>query len=104
MPDLGCTVTSCVHNKEDMCDKSRILVEGKEATTSRETCCASFRDAKDYGYKNVTNYAGEHTDVDCEAADCVFNKDMRCSANHIGIAGGNACECHETECSSFQPR
>lgn len=104
MPELGCTVKSCTHNWEEKCDKDCILVEGKHACTSSETCCGSFEDAKDFGYKNVTHDVKMHTDVDCEATDCVYNEDKRCAAGHIGIAGAHACECSQTECSSFKPR
>lgn len=104
MPNLGCDVTSCTHNWEKMCDKDSILVEGECACSSKETCCGSFKDAKEFGYKNVTSHVEPHTDVDCEATDCVYNENRYCSAEHISISGGNACECHQTECASFTPR
>jgi hypothetical protein len=40
--------------------------------------------------------------VSCDACHCAFNDDCRCTAEHIGIAGGNACTCKDTECASFE--
>jgi hypothetical protein len=40
-------------------------------------------------------------DVACDVCNCSFNENRKCGAEHIGIAGGNACNCQETECASF---
>lgn len=104
MPDLGCSVKSCTYNWDEKCDKDRILVEGSDACSCRETCCGSFKEAKDNSYKNVSKNVDMHVDVDCEAVDCVYNKEKRCAAEHIGIAGNNASTSKETECASFRAR
>ena len=71
------------------------------AKESEDTCCGSFAERGDRCAKNVTGDAPKNIEVACCAANCVFNKEEKCSADHIGIAGGNACNCRETECASF---
>ena len=78
-----------------------IKVEGEDAKESEDTCCGSFAERGDRCAKNVTGAAPKNIEVACCAANCVFNKEEKCSADHIGIAGGNACNCRETECASF---
>jgi hypothetical protein len=39
--------------------------------------------------------------VSCMACDCRFNRQQKCEASHIGIAGGHADSSRETECQSF---
>ena len=81
--------------------QSNIKVEGEDAKESEDTCCGSFAERGDRCAKNVTGDAPKNIEVACCAANCVFNKEEKCSADHIGIAGGNACNCRETECASF---
>jgi hypothetical protein len=101
MTRLDCTVTGCMYNKEKCCCKDNIQVEGDHAKHSRDTCCSSFREQKE-GMSNCVNYPTKDTDVACKATDCTFNENCHCQAKHIGIAGGNACECQETECATFR--
>ncbi|PWJ50779.1 protein of unknown function [Faecalicatena contorta] len=56
MPELKCTVQTCVHNKQFLCDLDKIQVGGSEAKTARETCCDSFRERTTNGYSN--SYSG----------------------------------------------
>jgi hypothetical protein len=104
MPELGCTVKNCSHNWEETCDRDRIRVDGRNACCCGETCCSSFEEAKDSGYKNAAGSAQMDTAVDCEARDCRYNEERRCTAGRIGIDGRNACECGQTECASFRAR
>ena len=43
MPDLKCTVQTCVHNYKFLCDLDKIQVGGDTAKTAQETCCDSFQ-------------------------------------------------------------
>ena len=43
----------------------------------------------------------ENIDVACEAVKCVYNESCKCSANRIGIVGGNAKDSADTQCASF---
>lgn len=44
----------------------------------------------------------KNVEVLCEARNCTFNESCKCTANTIDISGTNACECNETQCSSFE--
>ena len=39
MPQLKCTVQTCVHNKQFLCDLDEITVGGESAKNPKETCC-----------------------------------------------------------------
>ncbi len=102
MTRLDCTVTGCMYNKEKCCCKDNIQVEGDHAKHSRDTCCSSFRERGEGGVRSSVDYPAKDTEVSCKAVECTFNEDCRCHAKHIGIAGGAACDCHETECATFR--
>ena len=87
MPDLSCAVTSCFYNKTDRCCK---------------TSCGSFRPRRGDSFVNMEAGTPEaKTSVHCEAHECVHNDNCNCVADRIGIAGAHACDCKETECSTF---
>lgn len=104
MTKLDCSVTGCMHNAENCCCKNTILVEGKTAQDKCDTCCGSFDEKKGGTFRNLFKTPESRLEVECEATNCVYNTDRRCSAEHIGIAGGNATVSMQTECSSFQKR
>jgi hypothetical protein len=101
MPVLDCSVTSCVYNKSDCCCRGDIKVEGRMASEAGETCCSSFRERREDDYTSERMEPDTALHVDCEATRCIYNDDCKCGADHIGIAGSNACRCEQTECASF---
>ena len=54
MPELKCTVQTCVHNKQYYCDLDHIQVGGEHAKRADETCCDSFEERTGDTYSNVT--------------------------------------------------
>ena len=42
MNKLKCSVTTCRHNANDLCELRIIQVDGPAALESRETCCGSY--------------------------------------------------------------
>ena len=42
MPELSCTVQTCVHNYQYLCELDKIQVGGNSAKNAKETCCDSF--------------------------------------------------------------
>ena len=42
MPELKCTVQTCMHNQDFLCRLDSIQVGGSQAKASKETCCDSF--------------------------------------------------------------
>ena len=101
---LDCYVTSCAYNANRCCSKGDIVVEGKHAKVNRETTCDSFRERKTESAKNSVNCNTKDVVIICEATNCRFNDSKNCKAEHISIAGGNACSSQETECASFDAR
>lgn len=39
MPELSCTVQTCVHNYQYLCELDKIQVGGNSAKNAQETCC-----------------------------------------------------------------
>ncbi len=104
MTKLDCNVTGCVHNAENCCCKNTIVVEGNSAREKYDTCCGSYDEKKGNMFRNLFKTPENRLEVECEATNCVYNKERRCSAEHIGIVGGNATEAVQTECASFRAR
>mgnify|MGYP000491387511 CR=1 FL=1 len=46
MPELKCTVQTCMHNKDFYCDLNAITVGGKSARKAAETSCDSLKKEK----------------------------------------------------------
>ena len=70
MPELRCTVQTCLHNKDFYCDLDGIRVGGSQAKNAGETCCDSFEERKGDSYSNVTGSASPTSSIDCKATDC----------------------------------
>ena len=102
MTVLDCNVVNCSYNEDNCCKRKDIHVDGTQAKTPSETCCASYAHRGCGCAKNATGEVSKNTDVFCEAVGCKFNESKKCVAKHIGIAGGHADSSRETECGSFQ--
>lgn len=103
MPELKCTVQSCLHNKNYYCDLDKIEVGGRSAKRAEETCCDSFQERKDSNsYSNDMKEATAASTINCKATDCVYNEKCNCHAGKISVEGGNACQCEQTECATFK--
>ena len=101
MPELKCTVQTCVHNKNFYCDLDEIQVGGDKAKKAKETCCDSFVERKGDSYSNVTGSASPKSDVACKAVECMYNNQCKCHAGKISVEGSSACRCDQTECATF---
>lgn len=102
MPELKCTVQTCVHNKQFLCDLDKIQVGGNHATSPTETCCDSFKERKGDTYSNISESASEITNIVCEARECMYNRGKECHAGKISVEGSNACKSEGTECATFR--
>lgn len=103
MPSLVCNVSTCGHNKSNLCCKEGIQVGGENAFTSEATCCESFTE-KTKDFLNSTETPQASMSVICEAENCVYNKIRMCNAESISIAGGPVSSAGKTECNSFVPK
>lgn len=113
MPELKCTVQTCVHNRQFLCDLDAIQVGGSSAKHAKDTCCDSFQERKESMSNSMTGgYSGNYGDItsskpsdtskiDCKAVECKYNEDCHCHAGKISVEGSQACDCHETECATF---
>ena len=101
MAILKCSVSSCVHNEENMCCRSAIDVVGKDAERSEATCCGSY-DKRGCGCTNEIKHPDSLTDIRCEAVKCMYNDNEKCTAGQIGVSGSNAHDMKQTECSTFK--
>ena len=105
MPELKCTVQTCAHNHQYLCDLDKIQVGGDSAKNARETSCDSFEERKEGSYSNVMDSVkavSDCSDVDCKAKECMYNDDCKCHAGKISVEGSDACHCSGTECATFQ--
>lgn len=101
MTQLKCSVKNCMYNDEQLCSKGDIMIGGQDASKPNETRCESFRE-RTGSMTNSVGHPSREIEVGCQATNCRFNENCKCSANEIGIAGSNACSCAETECASFE--
>ena len=105
MPELKCTVQTCVHNQQYLCDLDKIQVGGENAKNPQETCCDSFQERKEGSYGNSMNSMHEASDrsaIDCKATNCMYNEQCKCHAGKISVEGGSARTADGTECATFQ--
>ena len=112
MPQLKCTVQTCVHNKQMLCDLDTIQVGGGLARSARETCCDSFqerqggpamaRTSNKASDSIAENAASPLTDIDCKAVECMYNEQCRCRAGRISVEGSQATDAQGTECATFE--
>lgn len=106
MADLKCTVENCTYNKEHLCSKGDIMVGGKHADTTEDTCCESFaqkREGMD-AYTSALEHPSRTISIDCEAVKCMYNSNYKCVAEHVDIKGAGAADCRETACATFKEK
>ena len=102
MPMLSCSAISCVFNKDELCSKGDIMVGGQSAHTPTETCCESFKERSANDLSNSQGCGCSTIHVDCEANECIYNKDCKCDAAKIGIGGSSASKAQDTNCGTFR--
>lgn len=102
MPILNCSAVNCIYNKNELCSKGEISVEGQVATNPDQTSCASFQERGSASVSNTMGSPMEKVEVDCKACECTYNNNCKCEAAQIDIAGANASHCQDTKCGTFQ--
>ena len=75
---LKCSAHNCCYNKNSLCSKGSINVDGAEARYADDTACESFRDQKDGAAMNaVDSGCGcETINIDCKAHNCTYPEIM----------------------------
>ena len=102
MANLECGVDSCAHNREECCCRGEINVKGCGAHSMCDTCCGSYLRRNGENAQNATVYPNQTIGISCEAENCIYNTDTKCTAKNVGIAGYGARDKEETECSTFR--
>ena len=90
---LKCSAHNCYYNKDSLCSKGSILVEGAEARYADDT--ASAKNTMDSGC------GCETINIDCKAHNCTYNEHCKCTAASINVSGDNARRCCDTKCDTF---
>ena len=106
MAELKCQVENCTYNKEKLCSKGDIMVGGKHACSTEDTCCESFaqkREGRD-SYTSALDHPSKIISIDCEAVKCMYNKNYKCIAERVDISGLGACDSRETACATFKEK
>lgn len=108
MPVLKCGVNTCTYFYDGRCSKSVIKVSGDEATREHDTNCSSYHKRDRVGVDNynleigtIDDIISDYLSVNCEAANCIYNRNYLCYAKDIKIDGTNAKKYVDTFCSSF---
>lgn len=104
MAVLKCSVKTCAYNKSDCCCKGDIMVGGKHAQNTDETCCDSFKAQDKDSYVSALDHPCETISIDCEATKCVYNTNYKCNADKVDIKGNNASDSRQTLCATFRER
>ena len=79
MPELKCTVQTCMHNQDYYCTLDKIQVGGNSAKKAEETSCDSFEERKDgNSYSNTMKEASPKSEIDCKATECMYNEQQLC--------------------------
>lgn len=106
MANLRCGVENCSYNQEKRCCKGDIMVGGKHACCTDETCCESFWPDRE-GHESFVNSVGQPDptiSIDCEAKKCCYNSNYKCTAEHVDISGCGASDSRETSCATFREK
>lgn len=101
MPLLVCSAMTCIYNKGECCSKGDIMVGGKNAETSSETCCESFVPRSENGATSSLGAPCDRIQVDCKACQCQYNEHEKCCASKIDINGASAKDSDQTACGTF---
>lgn len=104
MADLKCAVENCMYNDQKYCCKGDIMVGGKSACCTDETCCESFAQTREDSFSNAVGEPTKTISIDCEAVKCMYNSNYKCVADHVDIKGCGACDCRETACATFKEK
>ena len=102
MAELKCGVENCSYNKDKCCCKGDIMVGGKHADCCNDTCCESFAQKRDDSYTSSLEHPCRTISIDCEACDCMYNKNYKCHAEYVNISGNGASESGQTVCNTFR--
>ena len=105
MNQLRCSAGTCAANRDGLCCRPELHVDGSRARASRETCCGSFQEE----IRGVTDMVMGQTpdprcEILCDAQNCVHWCNGCCAAAEVHIAGNGAADAGDTACRSFRDK
>lgn len=108
MPKLKCKVENCAYNYDWLCMKNAIDVDGPSSKCKDQTCCKSFCSKNDLNvdteFATFDKAPSIHTEVYCDAVNCVYEKNQRCYADRIEILKDEHSKSdRSTHCQTFEP-
>lgn len=99
MTKLQCNVNSCSSYNKGYCCRPCIHVNGATAHMCSETNCQSYSENTNQMTSGCQyNNPNQILDISCDANQCLYNHNHKCTADSISINSG----CSGTECSSFK--
>lgn len=107
MTDLHCNATKCANNQSEFCCRPDIMVGGPNSCSAKQTYCANFLDENDIAPRDSVDSQSPNQalDIHCDVANCVYNQDRACNAEHVDISttqvnGGQV----KTACSTYKSK
>ena len=97
---LTCYSVNCIHNRDHSCHAGNIHIRGVSAKITSETTCSSYF-ADSLGFFTSAIEVGGDTspeDIICEATNCVYYKDLGCTAKDVNINS------HFSSCETFKSK
>lgn len=120
MTKISCSAITCLYNNYELCSAATIEIEGENAKHSKGTFCNTYSgDDLEEVVEGVlnTNYIGEvkqmfnrnediimNPKILCQALNCIYNHERKCSAGNIYINGEDATAKVGTKCETFRPK
>ena len=102
MTILKCSAANCIYNKDQLCSRGNIDINGKNAASPNETNCDSFQERSGSSVTDRYSCGCEKIQIDCQAHNCTYNSDCKCTASSIQVEGSGAHSSADTKCSTFQ--
>lgn len=113
MPKLKCKAENCAFNYDWLCRKNYIDVDGPTSVRKKDTCCKSFCENGtvnlDTEFASFEKKPSIHTEIYCDATNCVYEKNQRCYADRVEILNDttednkNKSRESYTHCQTFEP-
>ncbi len=107
MPKLKCDAKTCAFNSKEYCCKSIIRIIGPTAKTTADTACGSYHARKhdtydtEFASMEASESINQYVSIDCESKNCKFNRNHKCSSDHVHIEKGKSNQMTETMCETF---
>lgn len=105
MKELECNARTCVHNDNYACKKDCIDVKNSQKVAEcvdYEPIGAtrySYETAEERSFGATSHYS---TDIHCTVNECEYQKEEKCSADHVNIDANEIKEYGKVRCATFK--